>query len=100
MKTLFLATTISVFAIILAACGGGGADWGGPKDLIQKQVKWTNNGEWDKLLQTCKPSLRANHTVASLKSEMESLATLGVSKIGVKDISVREEGDVAYASYG
>ena len=67
--------------------------------MIQKQVKWTNNGEWDKLLQTCKPSLRANHTVASLKSEMESLATLGVSKIGVKDISVREEGDVAYASH-
>ena len=97
MKTLYLATAISALPIILAACGGTG--WGDPKDLIQKQAKWINNGEYEKVFQSCTPSYRADNSAAAWEAEFEAIkARLGISKFGVKDINVREEGDVAYVS--
>ena len=71
-----------------------------PKDLLQKQMKWANNGEYDKIFQSCTPSYRASNTLAALESEIEAaLDQLGISKLGVKDVSVTEEGNVANASF-
>ena len=78
--------------------------WTDPEDLIRKQINWLNDGEFEKASQTClrfagglsRYEVPLEDVVAEFQADMESL---GISKLGVKDISVDNRVVTASASF-
>ena len=78
--------------------------WTDPEDLLRKQINWLNDGEFEKASETClrfadglsEYEVPLEEVVAKFQADMESL---GISKLGIKDISVDNRVVTASASF-